>query len=85
MSMYCLFLKKNNNNIKVVAIALDDNTKVWQQAISNYPGWIHLQAKNMWDDELVKLFAVYATPTVYVLDEGFMIVGKPKTVYELKL
>ena len=71
---------KNNTDVQVVAIALDEDTKEWQQAKAKYPGWLHLRAKKMWDDELVNLYAIYATPTIYVLNKDMMIVAKPKNL-----
>jgi thiol-disulfide isomerase/thioredoxin len=75
---------KDNSSVKVIAIALDDNSDVWSNEIKKYPGWIHLQAKDVWDDKLVGLYAVYATPTVYVLDSDYRIINKPKSVFGIK-
>ena len=75
---------KNRPSVKVVAIALDADTDVWREETKKYPGWIHIQAKNMWDDKLVTPYAVYATPTIYLLGSNHKIVKKIKSVPELK-
>ncbi|GEM_PF-3161188 len=75
---------KNRPSVKVVAIALDADTEAWREGTKKFPGWIHIQAKNMWDDKLVTPYAVYATPTIYLLGSNHKIVKKIKSVPELK-
>lgn len=78
-------LLNNRSSVKVVAIALDNDSKVWKEEINRYPGWIHLQAKDMWDDSLVIPYAIYATPTFYILGSDHKILRKVKSVLELKM
>ena len=75
---------KNRPSVKVVAIALDADAEVWRKETKKFPGWIHIQAKDMWDDKLVTPYAVYATPTLYLLGSNHKIVKKIKSVPELK-
>ena len=76
---------EKHSQTKVVAIALDDEAEAWDNAIKKYPQWIHLDAEKMWDDELAVNYAIYATPTIYILNSDFTIIDKVKNMDELKL
>ncbi len=65
-----------HSSVKVVAIALDQDAGSWQEDIKKYPDWLHVRANDMWDDSLVVPYAVYATPTIYVLNSDFRILKK---------
>lgn len=56
----------------------------WQEAKQAYTSFKHLRAAEKWDNPIVEDYAVYATPTFYVLDEQQQIVGKAKNLVELR-
>jgi len=57
-------------DIKVVAIALDESKKPWEDIIKSFSGWYHLRAVEKWQDETVKTYAVSATPVIYIIDSS---------------
>lgn len=72
------------NDVLALAIGLDDNTEDWLHEKTHYPNFEHIQAKEKWDNKIATDYAVYATPTFYVLDKNKKIIGKAKNLVELK-
>ena len=75
----------SRSGIPVVAIALDQDEAAWNKAIAAFPGWVNLRAQGGWDDPWVKLFGVYGTPTIFVLDKDKIILGKVTRLEDLKI
>jgi thiol-disulfide isomerase/thioredoxin len=69
--------------IPVIAIAIDQVEEPWGKAIGALPGWIHLRASGGWNDPWIKLYGVYGTPTIFVLDADKKIVGKVSNLDDL--
>jgi len=68
-----------DKKIAVVFISLDEEESAWksfiyQQKLDNY---IHLCDFKKWKGEVVKMYNVYATPTMYLLDKEKKILAKP--------
>jgi len=76
------YLEKNTETT-VIAIGLDADENSWRQEIKNYPNWLHIRGSKQWDDPIANEYAVYATPTIYVLDEDKKILGKCKNLNEI--
>ena len=74
----------SQKEVATIAIALDQEEQKWNQMISGFPGWKHIRAKEVWEDKVVKDYGIYATPTIYVLDENKNIKDKAKNLRELK-
>jgi thiol-disulfide isomerase/thioredoxin len=70
--------------IPVVAIALDKDEEPWGKAIVSMPGWIHLRASGGWNDPWVKLYGVFGTPTIFVLNADKVIIGKVNKLDDLR-
>jgi thiol-disulfide isomerase/thioredoxin len=64
-------------NIKVIAIGLEDEAEGWQNAIGNYPDFIHVLGLGKWDNPISNAYGVSATPTYVLLDTNKTIIGKP--------
>jgi len=68
---------KDYPNVDVVTVSLDKDVEDWktfvlENGLTSYQNFM----PGGWDAKIVKDFAVYGTPTVYILDKG-KIVGKP--------
>lgn len=74
----------DKQGVKTIAIALDDNETEWKNEIVKYPEWINIQAKEKWENKIVRDYAIYATPTIYILDEDKKIIEKAKNLLELQ-
>jgi hypothetical protein len=40
------------------------------------PLWHHIQAAGQWDDDIVKQYNIFGTPTIYVLSNKFKILRR---------
>jgi len=68
----------------VIAIGLDADKISWEQEIKNYISWKHLRGVLQWEDPIAINYAVYATPTIFILDKNKKILGKCKDLVEIK-
>lgn len=64
-------------NIKVIAIGLEDEAEGWQNAIGNYPDFIHVLGLGKWDNPISNAYDVGATPSYVLLDTYKTIIAKP--------
>ena len=75
---------KGKGEVKVVAVALEEDTTKWKGLISNYPEFIHVYGAGKWDNKIGNDYGVTATPTYFVLDKDKHIVSKPENIEALK-
>ncbi|WP_445737916.1 TlpA family protein disulfide reductase [Mariniflexile sp.] len=79
------FLKSyKKEKIKVIAVGLEDDNKVWKEKIKSYPEFIHVLGLGKWDNDIGNNYNVTATPTYFVLDKDKHIIGKPDDIEALK-
>jgi len=78
---------KNNNDVKVVAIGLEDDESVigWRNMILKYPNFSHVYGVDKWKNKTAKSYGVNATPSFFVLDAQKKVLSKPDNVKELKV
>lgn len=71
--------------VDIVAVSLDDNKEQWQSFVAkNKLSWTNISDLKHWDSEAVRLYALRATPTFYVLDSSLNIIGRTNELDELK-
>lgn len=72
-------------DLEVLAISLDTSASDYDHAISTHSaGWIdHCDLKG-WDSKPAADYSIYATPTMFLLDQKRTIIARPASVYELK-
>lgn len=70
---------KNNIEVKVVAIGLEDEDNVndWKEKIIPLHGWLHSLAKGKWDHPLADIYNLQATPAFFILNKDKQILFKP--------
>ncbi len=73
-----------DNRVMTLAIGLDEDKSKWDFARSKYPKWHHYQAVEQWSNPIAEDYAVYATPTIYVLNKDLKIEGKARNIKELE-
>jgi thiol-disulfide isomerase/thioredoxin len=66
----------SNNNVKVVAVNIDNDNSSTTLGKRLMPLWHHIQATGQWDDDLIEQYNVFGTPTIYVLDNKFKILRR---------
>ncbi len=75
---------KGKGKIKVVAVALEEETLKWKDLIANYPEFIHVYGEGKWENEIGNDYGVTATPTYFVLNKNKKIIAKPSDIDALK-
>ena len=75
---------ERSEDLEVIAFSIDENSTAWKENISNNNyGWINCNDPAGWDGEVATRYNLYATPTMFLLDEERRIVAKPLSVKEL--
>jgi len=71
-------------DFEVIAVALDSNKEEWLSFIAKHKlNWSNVSDLKGWDGEAARKYFIYATPTMFLLDENLKIIGKPMNVKEL--
>jgi thiol-disulfide isomerase/thioredoxin len=65
------------DNIKVIAIGIEDEAENWQKEIKNYPNFIHVLGLEKWNNSIVNAYSINATPSYILLDKDKKIIAKP--------
>ncbi|GAA4268636.1 TlpA family protein disulfide reductase [Hyunsoonleella aestuarii] len=79
------FIKSvEKNKVKVVAIALEDESYNWKNLTYDYPEFIHIYGDGKWNNDIGNRYGVTATPSYFVLNAKKQIVAKPEDCDMLK-
>jgi thiol-disulfide isomerase/thioredoxin len=71
--------------LRVISVVIGSETSALNSLIAEHKlNWIHLMDGKGWEGQAVKDYAIYATPTLYLLDEKNHITGKPFDLEELR-
>ena len=71
-------------NIKVVAVGLEDEKESWEAMTNEYAEFINILDLDKWSSQKVKDYGISAIPTYLVLDADKKILAKPEDFDELK-
>ena len=71
-------------NIKVVAVGLEDEKRSWEIMTKDYYEFINILDLDKWSSPKVKNYGITAIPTYLVLDSDKNILAKPEDFNELK-
>ncbi len=71
-------------NIKVVAVGLEDEKESWEAMTNEYTEFINIMDLDKWSSQKVKDYGITAIPTYFVLDSEKKILAKPEDFDELK-
>lgn len=70
---------------EVVAFSLDTNETAWKNYIAqNKLTWINISDLKSWDSKTADDYCIYASPTMFLLNNKKQIISKPLTHIELK-
>ncbi|MFW5706235.1 MAG: redoxin domain-containing protein, partial [Bacteroidota bacterium] len=80
-----LYLPENTGKLEIVAVSLDDSEEELQSFLKegNY-NWINIADFKKWQGDVVQLYDIYATPTMFLLYKDRTILAKPMTSDEVK-
>ena len=75
-----------NSNIEIFAISLDTSEEAWKKKISELgiESWYNLSDFREWESKVAIDYNVFATPTLFLIDENLKIIGKAESFNKLK-
>lgn len=75
----------DKKKLEIIAVSMDSNKTEWADFVKNIiPNWINVSDQKGWDGRVVSDYYIYATPTMFLLDRGRKIIGKPLSIEDLK-
>lgn len=77
-----LYKKWKEQRVEVVFVSLDENENIFKSFISVFP-FISFCDYQKWESPIVKSYYVFATPTIYLLDNKREILLRPNSVSQL--
>ncbi len=67
-------------DIEVIAISIDENRDDWKAFVTERGyDWINCNEAEKWDGKVATAYNIYATPTMFLLDNENQIIAKPLT------
>lgn len=75
---------KEKEQVKVIAVGLEDEPTNWQNEIQKYPEFLHVLGLGKWENETVRNYNITSTPTYFILNSEKKIVAKPFDFTTLK-
>jgi peroxiredoxin len=80
-----LYSPENRSKLEVISISLDDSPEDLAGYMDQHPAeWITIADFKKWRGQLVQMFDIYATPTMFLLFNDRTIIAKPVTISDLK-
>ena len=73
-----------NNKMHVIAVALEDNNKDYEQFTSKLTTWTNILGLKKWENEMAHEYKINSTPTYFILDQEKRIVAKPEHFDDVK-
>lgn len=77
-----LYKKWKEQDVEVVFVSLDEDEEIFKNFAGVFP-FISICDYKKWDSDIVKSYHVFATPTIYLLDDQRKILLRPNSVKQL--
>lgn len=74
---------QKNENVKVIAIGLEDDEVTWKLESERLANFEHAIALGKWGSNYAKLYDIHSTPTYFILDSNKRIIAKPESDKEV--
>ena len=75
--MVALYKDYNSKGLKIVGVSLDTQKDRWTGAIAtDRLDWTHVSNLKRWQDPIAKLYGVESLPSIFVLNQYGVVVGK---------
>jgi peroxiredoxin len=70
------------NELEIIAISLDTSKSDWQQIVreTRFDEFFNLSELKGWDGDVAKKYNIYATPTMFIVDDNLRILAKPESM-----
>ena len=77
--------KKPEISVSIVTVSLDKDEILWKNFIQNngLNSWLNISDLNGWQGDIPKLYNIFATPTIFLLDKDKKIIDTPLTTDKL--
>lgn len=74
-----------SNELEIIAVSLDTSKPDWQHIVreTRFDEFFNLSDLQKWDGEVAKKYNIYATPTMFIIDNNLRILAKPESMNEL--
>lgn len=80
-----LYNNQAEKKVEIIAVSIDEKREEWLTFINeNNLNWINISDGLGWDGKAALDYSIYATPTMFLLDNDKKIIGKPMSVETLK-
>jgi thiol-disulfide isomerase/thioredoxin len=75
----------NSENVEIITIALDTSVTDWHKQVGqlSIESWFNLSDLKGWDGKVTGDYNVYATPTMFLINQDQKIIAKPITLQGL--
>lgn len=74
-----------HHNIKIISISIDEKREDWENYSAQHPfSWTNTYVEGSFNSDAAVNFNLFATPSMFLLDNNYTIIAKPITVEELK-
>ncbi len=77
-----VYNKWKSQNVEVLFVSLDENEKNFKNFSKDFP-FISICDYKKWESQPVKDYHVFATPTIYLLDNNLEIILRPNSVRQM--
>ncbi|MFP4488961.1 MAG: TlpA family protein disulfide reductase, partial [Bacteroidales bacterium] len=77
-----LYKKWKSESVEVVFVSLDEDKDIFKEFASPFP-FISICDYQKWESPAVQSYYVFATPTIYLLDDKRQIILRPNSVSHL--
>lgn len=74
---------KEYDNLRIIAIGLEDDDVNWKEVSATLPGFNHAIALGRWESEYAHTFGIQSTPTYFILDNEKRFLAKPESDKEV--
>jgi len=83
---YTKELEKQNKSLVTIAVSLDNDKKLWEEFINKnkLTAWLHTAELKGWMGKVPRLYNIYATPSMFILDKNKKILSTPISAEEVE-
>lgn len=78
-----LYKKWKEQGVEVIFVSLDEDENIFNSFVSVFP-FISICDYQKWESPIVQIYHVFATPTIYLLDDKREILLRPSSVNQLE-
>ena len=83
--LYEYYSKQKEKNFEVLAMSIDSSRTDWINFIkTNNLNWLNVSDLKGWDSQAALDYCIYATPTMFLVDNHLKIIAKPMTIDDVK-